>query len=140
MALVKRSLIWADSGGRTTQTIPTAETSAGGIMTALQAHSQAAVIEWWEGTITFPGGSPGGGSFAAVSNVARLTFATAGGQTITVSLPSPSADIFEADTVTVDASAIADIIAACVGTLATLSGDVAATFVSGVRNQLDSSR
>jgi hypothetical protein len=109
-------------------------------MDALAAHSQATVGEWWEGETTFPGGTAAGGQFADVADLARLTFTTAGGQSITVAIPAPSLDIFQADTVTVDPSAIADVITACIGTLATPGGDLAATYVIGVRNQRASGR
>lgn len=134
MALVQRSIVWVDSGGRTRQTLPTADPSVGDIMDALVAHSQAAVLRWFEGEVTEPGTTPAGGTFAPVSDIVTLLFATSGTSVIQLGLPSPSADIFEADTVTVDPSAIADIITAAVGTLQNPAGDVATSYIAGIRN------
>jgi hypothetical protein len=140
MALQTRSVIWLDAGSRTTQTILHANPNSSAIMAALEAHSNAGVVEWWEGPAVFPAGSNTPAVFADVSDVARLTFVTSTGNTVTVAVPAPQIAMFKPDTVTVDPSAIADIISACVGSLSTPGGVAVSSYVVGVRNQRGSGR
>jgi hypothetical protein len=67
-----------------------------------------------------------------------LTFTTATGELVNLSLPAPKGAIFKADGVTVDPSAIADVIAACIGNLCTAAGVAVSAYVGGVRGQINS--
>lgn len=138
MAIQKRFIAWVDLQGRTTTSIPTADPNASGIMAALLNHSGASVQQWFEGPPTFPGVTPPGGPLPDVVDLARLTFTDAGGSLVNLSLPAPNVAIFETDTVTVNPSAIADIIAACVGTLISAAGNPVTAYVAGLRNQRSS--
>lgn len=138
MALQKRFIVWIDLQGRTTTSIPAADPDASGIMAALLNHSGAAVQQWFEGVPTFPGATPSGVLLPDVADLARLTFTDAGGSLVNLSLPAPNAGIFEADTVTVDPTTIADIITASVGVLVSAAGNPVTAFVGGLRNQRSS--
>jgi hypothetical protein len=107
-------------------------------MAKLQLHSNADVLNWFEGPPTNLTPSPVSAVFADVVDLARLTFADAGGNLATLALPAPQLAIFQADSVTVNPSAIADIIAAAVGHLHTAAGNPVTAFVAGVRNQRSS--
>lgn len=138
MAAQQRYIVWIDSGGRTRATIPCSDPNNMALMTALENHSQAGVLNWFEGPRHDLTPTPAGGVFADTVDLARLTFADAGGNLVTVALPAPSLGIFMADSVTVDPTTIADIIAAAVGALCTSSGGLVTTYVAGVRNQRSS--
>lgn len=132
MAL-KRYIVWIDVGGRTKATIPCTSTGASSIQAALLNHSNADVQEWFEGfdTVLFP--SPSAALYPDVIDVARLTFTDAFGSLANLTLPAPKSGIFLADGVTVNASAIADIIAAAVGNLCSSGGGTVASYVAGMR-------
>lgn len=138
MAEQERYIVWIDAGSRTRATIPSADPNSTAIMAALQNHSNAAVISWFEGPRHTLAPVPVSALFADVVDLARLIFTTPGGSTATLALPAPKANIFLADTVTVDPTTIADIIAACVGTLTASGGVPVTSFVAGVRNQRSS--
>lgn len=138
MASQERYIVWLDAGGRTRATIPRADPDNGAIMAALQNHSNAAVINWFEGVRNPLANTPVAAIFADTVDLARLIFMDAGGNQGTIALPAPKSNIFLADTITVDASAIADIIAAAVGHFQTGAGLPVTTFVAGVRNQRSS--
>lgn len=138
MASQERYIVWLDAGGRTRATIPRADPDNGAIMAALLNHSNAVVINWFEGARNPIVATPTSAVFADVIDLARLIFVDAGGNQAALALPAPKSNIFKADTVTVDPSAIADIIAACVGHFQTGAGGVATAFVAGTRNQRSS--
>jgi len=138
MSAQQRYIVWIDAGGRTRAVIPCADPDVSTIMAKMQLHSQADVLNWFEGARNDLTPTPAGGVFADVQDLARLTFSDAGGSLVTLALPAPSAVIFEADSVTVDPSAIADLITACVGHLCSSAGGLVTTFVAGTRNQRSS--
>lgn len=138
MAKQTRQIVWIDVGGRTRVTLPTADPNSSTIMAKMQLHSQADVFSWFEGPPTFLTPAAAGGVFADVVDLARLTFVDAGGSQVALALPAPSANIFLADTVTVDPSAIADLITACIGTLISSAGNAVTAYLAGTRNQRDS--
>lgn len=130
----RRQIVWIDLGGRTRVTIPCADPNVATIMAKMQLHSQADVQSWFEGPDNVLSPSPAGGAFPDVVDLARLTFTDAAGGLVQLALPAPSSGIFLADSVTVDPSAIADIITACVGHLCTGGGALVTAYVSGIRN------
>lgn len=134
MAKQSRQIAWLDAGGRTRITIPTADPDSSTIMAKLQLHSNATIFSWFEGPLNFPGGAPVSAMFPDVVDLARLTFQDASGNLTNLALPAPMSSVFLADTVTVDPSAIADIIAAAVGTLVTQAGGLVTAYVGGTRN------
>lgn len=138
MAAQSRYIVWIDAGGRTRATIPCADPNNTTIMSALQNHSNADVLEWFEGPLNVLSPSPVSAVFADVVDLARLTFTDAAGSLSTLALPAPKSGIFLADSVTVDPSAIADIISAAVGHLCSSAGGPVTAYVAGVRNQRSS--
>lgn len=134
MAL-RRAIVWIDVGGRTRLTIPEADATIPDIMAALENHSTAAVYEYFQGPNITVFGTPTGGFFADVRDLARLTFQTPTGKQVNLAVPAPQVAMFLADQTTVDPSAIADIISACVGHLTTATGETVTSYVAGVRAQ-----
>lgn len=138
MSAQQRYIVWIDAGGRTRATIPCADPNNTAIMAALENHSNAGVLNWFEGARNdlTPTATPA--IFADVVDLARLTFTDGSGNLATIALPAPVQAIFMADSVTVDPSTIADIISACVGHLCTAAGSMVTSYVAGVRNQRSS--
>lgn len=133
MAAQQRSIVWVDVGGSTTATVLLADPDGSAIQAALQNHTNADVLNWWEGPPnpnTSP--APGTGVYAPVGDQARLTFTTSAGGLVTLSLPAPASGIFLADGITVDSSAIADVIAAVLSDYRTPSGATATAYTAGV--------
>ena len=132
MAAAQRSVVWIDSAGATTQTILASDPDAGTIQSTLQGHSNADVLNWWEGPPN-PNTTPTttAATYFTVSDTARLLFLDSAGSLTTVNLPAPKASIFAADTVTVDPSAIADVIAAVIAKGRSAGGNPIVSFVAG---------
>lgn len=116
-------------------TIPTADPDSSGIQAALLTHSNAGVLEWFEGPLHILVPTPVSAVFADVVDLARLTFTDATGSLVQLALPAPKENIFKPDSVTVDPSAIADIIAASIGTLLSSARMPVTAYVAGTRNQ-----
>jgi hypothetical protein len=104
-------------------------------MAALENHSNAVVLHWFEGPDNVLSLTPSGLLFPDVRDLARLTFTDAAGSTATLALPAPASGIFLPDSVTVDVTKIPDIVAAAIGHLCTAGGGLVTSFVAGVRNQ-----
>lgn len=134
MSAQMRSIVWIDAGGRTRQTIPCAQPDNSAIMAALENHSNAVVLHWFEGVDNVLTLTPTSAIFPDVRDLARLTFTDSGGSLATIALPAPLANIFLPDSVTVDPTKITDIISAAVGHLCTASGGLVTSYVAGVRN------
>lgn len=79
----------------------------------------------------------GDGAYKSVQDRAVLTFEALDGSRVEVSIPAPSADLFLADTTTVDDSneLILDIIDAVVGIVASASGELVSSYVRGKRQR-----
>lgn len=134
MAAQQRRIVWIDLGGRTRVTVPCADPNNTAIMAALQNHSRAGVLNWFEGPEQNLTPTPTGGDFPDVIDLARLTFIDSGGSLATLALPAPNSAIFLADSVTVDPTQINDIITACIGHLCSAAGGAVVSYVAGVRN------
>lgn len=135
MAAQMRQIVWIDLGGRTRVTVPCSDPNNTALMAALQNHSEADVLVWFEGPENALSPTPAGGLYPDVIDLARLTFTDVSGNLVQLALPAPSSSIFKADTVTVDPSTIVDIIAAAVGHLCTNAGGLVTAYVGGTRNQ-----
>lgn len=131
--MLKRSIIWLDAGGRTRQTLPATLTGATLIQGDLQAISNAAIVEWFEGTDNFISLAPTSALFPDVKDIARLTFTTGPGNLVDLAVPAPISGIFKPDLVTVDPTAIAVLIGDCIGNLSTSGGIAVTAFVGGSR-------
>lgn len=134
MTTYYRSTIWIDRNGRTRQTILSGNATLTGVVDALLNHSVGGISNGWESTPVTPTAEPSTGPYGIVADWVQLLFTTAAGSLIRVTLPAPNSNIFFSDDETVDPSAIADIIAAVVGTLTDSAGNAAIAYISGVRN------
>ena len=130
----RASVIWADVNGVTRQTIITSNTGAGGIWVAVQAASQAQVSTSWESTMGIAVGTAAVGNYQSNKMSAQLTFQTASGSLLRVTVPAPSIGIFLADHQTVDPgnALVTAIVAACIGNLSDAAGNPATSYVGGV--------
>ena len=115
-------------------TVPCADPDNATIMAKLQLHSNADVQSWFEGPDNILTPSPVAAAFPDVVDLARLTFTDAFGSLVNLALPAPQSSIFLADSVTVDPSAIADVITACIGHLCSSGGSLVTAYVAGLRN------
>lgn len=134
MAAQLRQIVWIDAGGRTRVTVPCADPDNATIMAKLQLHSNADVQQWFEGPANILSPSPVAADFPDVVDLARLTFTDSFGSLVNLALPAPQSSIFLADSVTVDSSAIADVITACIGHLCSAGGSTVTAYVAGLRN------
>lgn len=132
MAEQQRSIIWIDFGGSTTQTLVRADPNAGSIQSALLGHSIGDILNWWEGPPNINSTpAPGTSTYAPIGDHARLLFLDSASSLVTLTLPAPNLNVFFADGVTVDPSAIADVIAAFVANGKSATGNSIASFVAG---------
>lgn len=132
MAIVARSIVWIDGNGFSTQTVVGSDPDASAIQSALKGHSNADVLNWFEGAQhlnTTPVTSLT--TYFTVSDLARLLFLDTAGSIVTLNLPAPQLSVFEADQVTVKASAIADIIAAFIASGRSAADLPITSFVAG---------
>lgn len=127
----KAGLIWTDAQGERVVHVITTSTGVGAIETALQGHSQAGIIECWEGLDEFLSTAPGTGQYVTVRVTAVLEFTDGMGSSGKLFIPAPDSSIFIAGGDTVDPTAVADVIAAAVGNLICGSGNVATAFTGG---------
>lgn len=125
------TLVWVDAQGETCLHVIRTQTGVGAIETALEEYSQGGVIECWEGTDETYSPTPGTDVYPTVRVVARLIFQGSAGSTASLYIPAPSGSIFLSDGVTVDPSAIPDIITAALGNLLCGNGSVATIFLGG---------
>jgi len=129
----RRYMVWVDANGFTRLTLVNGTSPLSGVQSALLAQSNADVLNAVEGTLNAFTPAPPGGTYRTVGDAAILTFTDASGSLVDITLPAPLSSIFLADTVTVDSTAIAAIIAAVVGTVTTANGGVTTAFVGGLR-------
>lgn len=140
MANQQQSVVWIDAGGRTRQTIFLVNAGGSTIRGVLLGHSNADVLNWWEGPPnpnTSP--TPVAAVYTSVGDSAQLLFADGSGNEAGLALPAPQSGIFLADTVTVDPSAIADVIAAATTYLVNSAGNTVTTYLAGFRRGSPSS-
>ena len=140
MANQQQSVVWIDVAGRTRQTIVLVNGTGSTIRSTLLGHSNADVLNWFEGPPnpnTSP--SPSSSVYNSVGDSAQLIFADSSGNEAGLTLPAPQSGIFLADTVTVDASAIADVIAAATTYLVNSAGNTVTTYLAGFRRGSPSS-
>lgn len=132
-----RSMIWVDTTGKTRMTLANVVgASVGTIQADLMALSNAVVEKWWEGSLTIPGGAPAAAQFLNVQDYADLLFqSSADGSIARLTLPAPLQSIFLADLETVDPTAIAVLIADVTVSLLTGTGQIADTYLGGVRRR-----
>ena len=126
------SVLWTDYGGSNTITKIETNGGASSIVEAIQDISNADWVNRWEGPTGFNTASTTFAQYPAASQQALMQFMCADGTVARLAIPAPQIGIFLADGVTVDSTMIADLIAACVGTLAAPSGSLATSFLVGI--------
>lgn len=127
----KAGVIWVDAQGERVMHVITTSSGVGSIETALGNHSNAGVVECWEGVDEFPTALTSVSTYPTVRATAVLTFRDATGSIAKLFLPAPSSAIFMSDGVTVDPSQISDIISSAVGNLISGAGNTVISFVGG---------
>ena len=134
MANQRQSVVWIDAQGVTRQTIFLANATGSTIRAKLLLHSNADTLDWSEG-IDHINGSPAPvvATYTSVHDSAVLLFADGSGNQASLALPAPQSAIFLSDTVTVDPSAIADIITAATTYLVNSAGNTVTTYLTGYR-------
>jgi hypothetical protein len=132
MADQARTIIWIDSNGFTNQTLVRSNPDASTIQAKMLLHTNADVLNWWEGPPNI-NSTPTtlSGLYVTVGDQARLLFLDTAGSLVTFNLPAPLLSCFLADGVTVDPSAIADLIAAIIADGQSSAGNSIASFVAG---------
>lgn len=134
MANQRQAVVWIDAAGRTRQTIFVVNDPSACIRTTLLGHSNADVLDWFQGDDNFnTSPAPLGLTYPKVTDYAALVFADGSGNQAGLTLPAPDSSIFMADQVSVDPSAIADIISAATTFLVNSAGNTVTTYLSGVR-------
>lgn len=130
----RASVIWLDFNGVTRQTILSSLTGAGAVWAAVQACSRAQVLTSWESPLGATVGAAANASYQSVKVSAQLTFQTASGSLLRLTVPAPLLTIMLADGQTVNPAdpLVAAVIAAAVGTLTDGSGNAAVSYVSGI--------
>lgn len=130
----RQAVAWIDVGGRTVQTVFLVNDTGSTLRAALLGHSNADVLDWFEGVDNFTTSpSPTFATFPSVNDNARLLFEDGSGNQASITLPAPQSAVFLADGVTVDPSAIADVISAATTYLVNSAGNTVTTYIGGVR-------
>lgn len=135
--MLRRSVIWVDAQGKTRQTLLRGSATLLTVMSSVKSVSNADVLGDFEGTETINGTPvPVAAAYATVNDFAVLTYETGAGTLVYITVPAPLSSIFLADGETVDATAIAALTTAVVGTVTDASGNAVTAFVAGVRRKL----
>lgn len=134
MPNLRQSVVWIDVAGRTRVTQFVINATPACIRTSLLAKSNADVVDWFEGDDHFnTSPAPLNLTYPRVTDFASLLFADGSGNQASLTLPAPDSSIFLADQVSVDPSAIADIISAATTFLVNSAGNTVTTYLGGVR-------
>lgn len=132
--------VLTDAQGESVIRVITTDSGVGAIETAIQNHSNGAIVSCAEGLLEIISETPVVAEYSTVRISARLNFASVTGSLGSVFIDSPNSDIFASFSPDeIDLSAVADLIAACVGNLICGDGTVAASVVGGtlVRTKLN---
>jgi len=129
----KAGLIWIDAQGERVLNVVTTQSGVGGIEAALEAASNAVVMECWEGLDEIYSASPTTSEYPTVRVMAVLNFIDGTGSRARLYIPSPQSGIFLSDARTVDPTnaLIAAIITAAVGSLLSGAGNTVTAFTGG---------
>jgi|SRR5215472_5775692 len=102
---------------------------------AIQACSNAVLQFSTNGIPTISGATPATGQYDLVQDLAVLIFATVPGATVRVTIPAPLATNFGPSSNVVDPTDpnVAALIAAVIGTLGDVNGNVVTAYVSGIK-------
>ena len=102
--ILRRGLVWADCQGRTTSTVITAQGSVPLTTATLQAASNGAITQYWEGILNFVGAPATSAVYGSVLDTAWFYAHDDEGNESRVALPAPLLSIFLPDGLTVDMS------------------------------------
>lgn len=128
----KAGLVWVDAQGQRVLNVITSDTGVGPIETSLAAHSNAAIIECWEGPDEVYAATPVVADYTTVRVTVVLYFrSSVSGSRVNLFLPAPDIGIFLSDGTTVDPTAISDVIAAANAHLLCPDGNLADQYMGG---------
>lgn len=99
---IYRGMVWADVHGHTVYTFCYQFDLSDDIMDAMQAISNAKIVQWWTGDVDFTSTSPVSGLYPSILDAARISYADANGNTGSILIPAPYDTMFYADGETVD--------------------------------------
>lgn len=133
--MTRRYMVWIDVNGFTRLSYVNQTASGTTVQTQLVALSNADVLSSVDNTFVTGAVSPPGATFQNVADVAILTYTTAGGNLVDITLPAPLASIFLADQVTVDVTKITALNTAVIGTVTDAGGNVVTAYVGGTRQR-----
>lgn len=133
MADMRASLIWQDASGLMRQTVITTLAGSSAIRSALAGTTNAAFHTYWESALAALSGAAVNANYQSVKIAASLTYTTASGSILRLTIPSPSLSIFLPDKVTIDPSnaSIVALNAAVIGSLSDGSGNAAIGYLGG---------
>lgn len=128
----RATYVLVDAQGESVVRVVTTNGGIGAIETAIQAHSNGAIVTCAEGNLEIYSSSPVTGTYSTVRVVARISFLSTTGSLGSVFIDSPNSDIFlSSDPDQVDPTAISDLVSACIGNLICGDGTVASTYQGG---------
>lgn len=135
MATESRSVVWVDGAGGSTITRINSEGGAAAVQSAMLSCQNADYLQFWESDLLVNGSPiPTVAEYQSVTQKATLLFTTtAPGVLVKLTLIAPKIGIFLSDGRTVDLSNtdVSALAIACVGVLATESGDTATALIAG---------
>lgn len=99
---IYRGMVWADVHGHTVYTFCYQFDLSDDIMDAMQAISNAKIVQWWTGDVDFTSSSAVSALFPSILDGARISYTDAIGNIGSILIPAPVTDMFYADGETVD--------------------------------------
>jgi len=134
MATQRATVVWIDANGATTATLLTTSAGASTVQADILAKSTTDALYVWEGALHVNGSpAPPGGTYQSVKDRAVLTFLTAAGGLLTLTIPGPLSSIFLADQETVDPTQLVTLIADVIANVVDVGGNAVVSYVSGIR-------
>lgn len=126
------STLWVDSAGRQTVTLIRNDPTGCPIQAQVILVSAARPLQDWEGVIDQHAPTPAANTYL-IGDWAILHYACADGTEASLLVPAPLPSLFMADGRTVDPTSAAALNAAAIGRLASYSGSLATSYLSGYR-------
>ena len=131
MSSKRAGIIWVDAQGEQSLNVITTASGVGAIETALQAKSNAGIVECWEGPLETFTTTPTVATYPSNRTVAILLFQDSLGSSGRLYIPSPVTSIFDSSGNIVDPTQVSSIISAAIGNLRAGNGNAVTMFVGG---------
>lgn len=129
---IRMYAIWDDANGVSRQTVLNSTAGALAAITAVTAVSNARVLYYVESALSTPIGVAVTNPYQSVKSSATLYFQTGVGTIVRVTVVAPQLSLFLADQQTVDPVAAAPLIAAVVGSVTDVAGNVVTSYLGGL--------